>query len=158
MSGFVVDYDGGYTGHGGKYDFAGTVHKGEYVLSQDMIKQLGGMDMVKSLEEIRLGGGNPNQDLMAILAGTNQLHGSHYNGLDYVPFDGYRAELHRGEMVVPKAQSDFLRMGGIVVELQALRSEVSMFRSENTQLSKGILQFSRDSADFLEEMTYAESV
>ncbi|MBG9774214.1 phage tail tape measure protein [Brevibacillus laterosporus] len=26
--------------------------------------------------------------------------GSHYNGLDYVPFDGYRARLHKGERVM----------------------------------------------------------
>lgn len=27
------------------------------------------------------------------------VHGSHKSGLDYVPFDGYRAELHKGERV-----------------------------------------------------------
>ncbi|MCZ0848009.1 phage tail tape measure protein, partial [Brevibacillus laterosporus] len=26
--------------------------------------------------------------------------GSHYSGLDYVPFDGYRARLHKGERVL----------------------------------------------------------
>ncbi|MCR8980119.1 hypothetical protein O0547_06960, partial [Brevibacillus laterosporus] len=26
--------------------------------------------------------------------------GSHYSGLDYVPFDGYRARLHKGERVM----------------------------------------------------------
>lgn len=30
---------------------------------------------------------------------TEVLHGSHASGLDFVPFDGYRAELHRGERV-----------------------------------------------------------
>lgn len=34
--------DGGYTGHGGKYDPAGIVHKGEGVLTQEEIKALGG--------------------------------------------------------------------------------------------------------------------
>ena len=33
---------GGYTGHGGKYDPAGIVHKGEGVLTQEEIKALGG--------------------------------------------------------------------------------------------------------------------
>ncbi|WP_441368255.1 phage tail tape measure protein [Acinetobacter lwoffii] len=34
--------NGGYTGHGGKYDPAGIVHKGEGVLTQEEIKALGG--------------------------------------------------------------------------------------------------------------------
>jgi hypothetical protein len=32
------------------------------------------------------------------------LHGSHANGLEFVPFDGYRAELHRGERVQTASQ------------------------------------------------------
>jgi len=39
MDGFA---DGGYTGHGGKYDPAGIVHKGEGVLTQEEIRALGG--------------------------------------------------------------------------------------------------------------------
>ena len=34
--------NGGYTGDGGRYDFAGFVHKGEGVLNQDEIRALGG--------------------------------------------------------------------------------------------------------------------
>lgn len=37
------------------------------------------------------------------------INGSHANGLDRVPFDGYIAELHEGEMVVPKKQASLLR-------------------------------------------------
>ena len=33
---------GGYTGHGGKYEPAGVVHKGEGVLTQEEVKALGG--------------------------------------------------------------------------------------------------------------------
>ena len=83
---------------------------------------------------------------------VDKLNGSHANGLDYVPFDGYRAELHRGEMVVPKAQSDFLRMGGIVVELQALRSEVKMLREQDKQIGLNLVRNTADSAEYLEEM------
>lgn len=39
MKGFAT---GGYTGHGGKYEPAGVVHKGEGVLTQEEIKALGG--------------------------------------------------------------------------------------------------------------------
>lgn len=40
--------------------------------------------------------------LNAVGINTNtgsEIDGSHFNGLDFVPFDGYRAELHRGERV-----------------------------------------------------------
>ena len=37
--------------------------------------------------------------------------GSHAGGLSYVPFDGYIAELHRGEMVLTRAQSEAYRKG-----------------------------------------------
>lgn len=46
--------EGGYTGDGGKHDVAGVVHKGEYVLSQDMLGKLPGI--VPALESVR--GGN----------------------------------------------------------------------------------------------------
>lgn len=32
--------------------------------------------------------------------------GSHYNGLDYVPFDGYNARLHEGERVLTKKENE----------------------------------------------------
>lgn len=37
------------------------------------------------------------------------LNGSHAGGLDYVPFDGYVAELHRGEAVLTYGEANFLR-------------------------------------------------
>lgn len=42
--------NGGYTGHGGKYDPAGIVHKGEGVLTQEEVKALGGP---QGFEELR---------------------------------------------------------------------------------------------------------
>lgn len=38
--------------------------------------------------------------------------GSHASGLSYVPYDGYLAELHQGEMVVPAKEAQILRSGG----------------------------------------------
>lgn len=43
--------DGGYTGHGGKYDEAGIVHKGEVVWSQDDIKRWGGVSVVEAMRK-----------------------------------------------------------------------------------------------------------
>ncbi|AVO43905.1 tape measure protein [Phreatobacter cathodiphilus] len=43
--------EGGYTGNGGKYEPAGIVHRGEYVLPQEAVARIG----VKNLEAIRRG-------------------------------------------------------------------------------------------------------
>ncbi|RSO70063.1 hypothetical protein EA749_02800 [Acinetobacter radioresistens] len=42
---------GGYTGPGGKYDIAGTVHKGEVVFSQEDVARWGGPSNVESLRK-----------------------------------------------------------------------------------------------------------
>lgn len=42
---------GGFTGYGGKYDLAGTVHKGEVVWSQDDIKRWGGPANVDAMRQ-----------------------------------------------------------------------------------------------------------
>lgn len=34
------------------------------------------------------------------------LNGTHYNGLDYVPFDGYNARLHKGERILTKKENE----------------------------------------------------
>lgn len=39
------------------------------------------------------------------------VDGSHAGGLDYVPFDGYLAELHKGEMVLTATQANAVRDG-----------------------------------------------
>lgn len=44
-------YSGGYTGPGGKYDIAGTVHKGEVVFSQEDVARWGGPSNVESLRK-----------------------------------------------------------------------------------------------------------
>lgn len=43
--------EGGYTGNGGKYEPAGIVHRGEYVMPQEVVARIG----VKNLEAIRRG-------------------------------------------------------------------------------------------------------
>ena len=37
---------------------------------------------------------------------TGFFNGSHANGLDYVPFNGYVAELHQGERVLTKQEAE----------------------------------------------------
>lgn len=42
----------------------------------------------------------------------NGWNGSHANGLDYVPYDGYIAQLHQGERVLTKAEAKEYNDGG----------------------------------------------
>lgn len=67
------------------------------------------------------------------------IDGSHRNGLDYVPFDGYIAELHKGEAVLTASENkayqtmDYSQYGSgssvaLVEEIKMLREEVKNLR------------------------------
>lgn len=49
----------------------------------------------------------------SVTGGSVPVNGSHASGLDYVPFDGYIAELHKGEMVLPANDASALRSGAV---------------------------------------------
>lgn len=49
--------------------------------------------------------------LTASISINTNVDGSHAGGLDYVPFDGYIAELHKGEMVLTSAEAATYRRG-----------------------------------------------
>lgn len=54
-----------------------------------------------------------NIDVNATASGGGRSpNGSHANGLGYVPFDNYLANLHKGEMVLTRRQADDLRSTG----------------------------------------------
>lgn len=53
---------------------------------------------------------------------SRSYDGSHRSGLNYVPFDGYVAQLHQGEMVLTKEQASNYRQGGVTV-IQNIYSE-----------------------------------
>lgn len=40
------------------------------------------------------------------VSNSRSIDGSHYNGLSYVPFDGYNARLHEGERVLTKKENE----------------------------------------------------
>ena len=48
-------YDGGYTGQGGKYQVAGIVHKGEYVLPKHLVNQRTGLPHADALGRLPQG-------------------------------------------------------------------------------------------------------
>lgn len=56
-------------------------------------------------DAISAGSANAMIARAAQIAGVANPDGSHRNGLDFVPFDGYRAELHRGERVQTASQA-----------------------------------------------------
>jgi hypothetical protein len=113
---------GGYTGNGGKYEPAGIVHKGEYVLSQDMLAQLGGKSAVANLEALRLG---------------------------YQPFNGYVNGGMVGNVI---STSSGFNNGGIVLKLDSLISEVKMLRDQERHIGTTLIRNTADTADYLEEM------
>ena len=49
-------YTGGYTGDGGKYQVAGIVHKGEYVINSETVANPAFRPMIESMENYRLNG------------------------------------------------------------------------------------------------------
>ena len=75
---------------------------------------------------------------LAIMNGI-KVNGSHKNGLDNVPFDGYVAELHKGERVLTATENR--TYGGemvsvnasLVARLDALTEEVMLLRKENRE-------------------------
>ena len=56
--------------------------------------------------------------------GKDEIDGSHRTGLDYVPFDSYLAELHKGEMVLTAAQARRYRDGETAQKTPAAASVV----------------------------------
>ncbi|SDL77457.1 hypothetical protein SAMN05661010_02510 [Modicisalibacter muralis] len=81
-------------------------------------------------------------DIVEFAQGLLAPHGSHAAGLASVPFDGYRAELHAGETVLPAPIAQLYRESApgnrdnaeLLAELRALRDESRQLRGEVAQL------------------------
>lgn len=58
------------------------------------------------------------------LGGGSKFDGSHAGGLDYVPFNGYIAQLHRGEMVLTASEAADYRSNTLTRSLNALTGAV----------------------------------
>ena len=60
-----------------------------------------------------------------------QLDGSHYSGLDYVPYDGYRMEAHQGEAVITARGNEALGlMAGALEEMRDIMAAVAAHTSK----------------------------
>ena len=65
------------------------------------------------------------------------INGSHRDGLDRVPFDGYIGELHRDEMVLTQRQANDYRkldMSGMERVMQSMASEIKTLRAQVVDL------------------------
>lgn len=78
------------------------------------------------------------------------IDGSHANGLYSVPFDGYRAELHKGERVLTafearnySSQSN-VAADALVAEIKSLRDEVKALRQDQAEHTGAVIQSNYD--------------
>ena len=56
--------------------------------------------------------------------GTTIVDGSHANGLDYVPFDGYLAQLHKGESILNAEEANLYRQGNPGMDYGAMIADM----------------------------------
>ena len=82
---------------------------------------------------VQSGSINPTQlDEMFKEAAKAELDGSHANGLGFVPFDGYKAELHKGERVLTANDNS------------GLKEEMIGIREENSRMVKLMVKLVSD--------------
>ncbi len=135
---------------------------------QDQLNQLRGIDTsvqsvdqsIKALQAAIIAERNPRPtELQAggmAVQGWGRPDGSHAAGLNRVPFDGYRAELHRDEMVLTADVANTVRRavsGGHSQEalLAVMRRAVTLLESQSGYM-RNISVASSSAADSIEEM------
>jgi TP901 family phage tail tape measure protein len=92
------------------------------------------------------GAGTPNTTVPRFF---DVAFGSHAKGLDYVPFDGYMAQLHKGERVLTAAATARMDAGhaNLIDQLTALRAEVAALRSEQRDHTGAVIRSHYDATD-----------
>ena len=88
---------------------------------------------------------------LVIQSGGAVVNGSHANGLNYVPFDGYVAELHKGERVLTAAESSAYAGSNVgealLAEISALRKEVAELRNDQQRQTGDLIMANYDAND-----------
>lgn len=83
--------------------------------------------------------------------GGASVDGSHAAGLANVPFDGYIAELHKGERVLTAGESKEYAMRNnnddLCAAITALQSEVQTLRTEQAQQTAAVIASNYDAAE-----------
>lgn len=129
----VAGYDvGGFTGHGGKYEPAGIVHKGEFVFTQEATKRIGVANLYRQMRGYATGGyvGNASSpaDTRAFAGGDINVYApvTFVNGSGEGESDSSEADNKKMEkslrMVVERSVAEgikvALRPGGMIYMAQ----------------------------------------
>lgn len=94
------------------------------------IKGLGGqVDQAVINDVLSAGSADAMLKRAAEIAGVD---GSHADGLEFVPFDGYRAELHRGERVLTASENS--QMSAMSGKMDALMMQVALYSRRMSQI------------------------
>ncbi|MBJ8463090.1 tape measure protein [Acinetobacter nosocomialis] len=137
--------NGGYTGHGGKYEPAGVVHKGEGVLTQEEIKALGGPQGFEDLRKsIRRGYSTSGQ------VADTQREMNQYNAINSNPTNGSATVLEPivNVYVMEGQTADVTRNddGSLDVRIRQIAGEVAEqvflqgIQNPNSRISKAFKQ------------------
>jgi len=98
---------GGYTGHGGKYEPAGIVHKGEYVLNSETTKALG-LDRLPGYANGGAVGAAPGSGSSAAFSETNKTIYTFNDGL---------TRITRNQVLFGTGPNSLLGPDGIIIQL-----------------------------------------
>lgn len=111
---------GGYTGHGGKYEPAGVVHRGEYVIPKEQVNQRTGLPYASALGNLQ--------------AGTRANTGGYAGG-------GFVSGGMGGVVILDQAQYNGLvramRSGGNQVGAQSIQGVVNALNARDSTLGRG---------------------
>jgi hypothetical protein len=81
----------------------------------------------------RLDSGYDFSQIATDFKNSQEYNGSHFSGIESVPFDGYKAILHRGEKVVPASRVKDDEKSALIAEIRALRAEVTQLREDQNR-------------------------
>lgn len=120
--GFVSGFaGGGYTGHGGKYEPAGIVHKGEYVFSKEATQRIG-VDRLERLHRGYASGGYVGGNLPALSSGTGNVQVNIVNNSKTPVSAQSNARFDGKQMVIDVVLEDLSRNGQIAQTLKHLQT------------------------------------
>ena len=118
-----------------KSGFSGAWDSVASAASSAVNKMIGGVNkvigVINKIPGVEIG------EVKTVSWGQSEADGSHATGLANVPFDGYRAELHKGESVLTANQSTALRSAGILKDSGDGTPSINMQTGQPQQATSG---------------------